>query len=181
MQVRPLSQSGQQGWPLPPQVWQVPALAPDVPPAPGVAPPQASSDDWQPPPGQQAAPWAPQFRHIVVFPVAAQPRPVLHGVMPSQQIIPSAPHGEHVPGSWLLETLPRSQDSPPSQLVEPKQHDCPLAPHATHISFTQLVLDAVHAGVSVTVRGGIVEPPAPPAPAATGPRGSTAMVAPQQI
>jgi len=92
-QPRPLWQDDcppQQGWPVPPQVSHMPPLVvvvPGPPPAPVVvvvAPTQAEPD-WQTPPVQQAAPFAPQFMQVLLVPEPpAQARPVLHEVVPPQ-------------------------------------------------------------------------------------------------
>jgi|GEM_PF-6536358 len=80
---------------MPPVVVVVPC----PPPAPVVvvAPTQAEPD-WQTPPVQQAAPFAPQFMQVRLAPAPApaQARPVLQDVVPPQQGWPSPPHAVHM-------------------------------------------------------------------------------------
>ena len=167
----------QQGWPLPPHVSHIPpvvVVVPGPPPAPVVvvvAPTQAEPD-WQMAPTQHAAPFAPQFMHVLLFPEPAQARPVLHDAVPPQQDWPSPPQAVHMPVAPTPASPPKSQASPVPQLVPPKpQQACPLAPHASHIPFVQRAPEAVHAMVE--------NPPLPGPPPAPLP--PPAPVAPQQI
>ena len=83
---------------MPPHAWHIPGIAavPDVPPLPAVVLPMQAPPGWQRPPAQHSEPAAPQFMHIEVPPITAQPRPVEH-VWPLQQGSPLPPHVVHIP------------------------------------------------------------------------------------
>lgn len=123
-QTNPVSQvpplPPQQGSPEPPQAVHIPAPAP-----------VQSAPSWQVPPGQQAAPTAPQAMQVrVAVVLPAHTKPVAQADVPGQQPSPLAPHGSQE----LAPPVTAWHDSPEAQASAPVPQQASFtAPHTMHV------------------------------------------------